>query len=143
MSWHGPSAPRVEGIATKSLVVASCASKLSSMASRILCLVSLAFIPLLFRLSLLESGPRQYTARQDFARYGDTDGRQPQCPVSHHRRAGRRGRRAWLQSLPDQEGTGRPADQCRSKRPQDPKQVNRAAYQIMTLSLIKHLLLLV
>ena len=27
MSWHGPSAPRVEGIATKSRVVASCASK--------------------------------------------------------------------------------------------------------------------
>src|ERR1700694_322154 len=28
MSWQGPSAPRVEGIATKSLVVVSCASKL-------------------------------------------------------------------------------------------------------------------
>ncbi len=26
MSWHGPSAPRVEGIATKSFVTASCAS---------------------------------------------------------------------------------------------------------------------
>src|ERR1700687_4695124 len=44
MSWHGPSAPRVEGIATKSLVVASWASKLASTASRIFCLVSIAFI---------------------------------------------------------------------------------------------------
>src|SRR5277367_2513717 len=44
MSWHGPSAPRVEGIATKSRVVAICASKLASTASRIFCLVSLAFI---------------------------------------------------------------------------------------------------
>ena len=44
MSWHGPSAPRVEGIATKSRVVASCASKPASTASRIFRLVSLAFI---------------------------------------------------------------------------------------------------
>src|SRR6202165_1572632 len=47
ISWHGPSAPRVEGIATKSRVVASCASKLASTASRIFCLVSMAFIALL------------------------------------------------------------------------------------------------
>src|SRR2546429_9084631 len=40
MSWHGPSAPRVEGMATKSAVVASCASKPASTASRILCVVS-------------------------------------------------------------------------------------------------------
>src|SRR6267378_3651140 len=44
MSWHGPSAPRVEGIATKSRVVASCASKPASTASRILCLVAVALI---------------------------------------------------------------------------------------------------
>ena len=43
MSWHGPSAPRVEGIATKSRVVASCASKPASTASRSFCRVS-AFI---------------------------------------------------------------------------------------------------
>ncbi len=35
MSWHGPSAPRVEGIATKSRVVASWASNPASTASRI------------------------------------------------------------------------------------------------------------
>src|SRR5215510_7059019 len=40
MSWHGPSAPRVEGMATKSAVVASCASNPASTASRILCVVS-------------------------------------------------------------------------------------------------------
>jgi len=43
MSWHGPSALG-GGIATKSLVVASCASKLASTASRIFRLMSLAFI---------------------------------------------------------------------------------------------------
>src|SRR6476619_6390400 len=43
MSCHGPSAPRVEGIATKSRVVASCASKPASTASRIRCWIS-AFI---------------------------------------------------------------------------------------------------
>src|SRR5262245_3725608 len=43
MSWHGPSAPRVEGMATKSAVVESCASKEASTASRIRCWVS-AFI---------------------------------------------------------------------------------------------------
>src|SRR4029453_14150481 len=64
MSWHGPSAPRVEGIATKSLVVASCASKLASTASRIFCLVSVAFIALAFPLSLSESRARQYTPAQ-------------------------------------------------------------------------------
>src|ERR1700732_4280274 len=40
MSWQGPSAPRVEGIATKSLVVANCASKPASTASRIFFCVS-------------------------------------------------------------------------------------------------------
>src|ERR1700723_3821535 len=40
MSWQGPSAPRVEGIATKSLVVASWASKPASTASRILRCIS-------------------------------------------------------------------------------------------------------
>src|SRR5215475_6747002 len=40
MSWHGPSAPRVEGIATKSRVVASCASKPASTASRIRFVIS-------------------------------------------------------------------------------------------------------
>src|ERR1700744_1260774 len=44
MSWHGPSAPRVEGIATKSRVVASCASKPASTASRIFCLASAVII---------------------------------------------------------------------------------------------------
>src|SRR5690242_12562500 len=43
MSWHGPSAPRVEGIATKSRVVLSWASKPASTASRIRWL-SLAFM---------------------------------------------------------------------------------------------------
>src|SRR5947209_13052489 len=46
MSWHGPSAPRVEGIATNSLVVASCASNPASTASRILRLVSSVFMNL-------------------------------------------------------------------------------------------------
>src|SRR5450759_2194093 len=113
MSWHGPSAPRVEGIATKSLVVASCASKLASTASRIFCRISMAFMASLFPLSLSESLARPYTARLDFAAHGDTDARQPQYHVPDHRRADRRGGRARLQSLPDQEGTGRPADQCR------------------------------
>src|ERR1700761_9207971 len=40
MSWQGPSAPRVEGIATKSRVVANCASKLASTASAMRCLMS-------------------------------------------------------------------------------------------------------
>src|SRR5665213_799715 len=44
MSWHGPSAPRVEGIDTKSRVVASCASKPASTASRIFCRASMAFM---------------------------------------------------------------------------------------------------
>src|SRR5205085_3696728 len=52
MSWHGPSAPRVEGIATKSLVVASCASKPASTASRILCLMSLSIIALILPVRL-------------------------------------------------------------------------------------------
>src|SRR5580704_17994447 len=44
MSWQGPSAPRVEGMAPKSLVVASCASKPVSTASTILFWMSLAVI---------------------------------------------------------------------------------------------------
>src|SRR6478609_6292968 len=127
MSWHGPSAPRVEGIATKSLVVASCASKLASTASRIFCLGSMAFIALLFPLWLSESRARQYTPSPDLAYHGDTDARQPQHSVSHHRRADRRGGRAWLQSLPDQEGTRGPADQCRPERAEDLEQVIQAA----------------
>src|ERR1700674_2833036 len=133
MSWHGPSAPRVEGIATKSLVGASCASKLASTASRIFRLVSVAFIASLLPLSLSEPQPRQYTPRSDFATHGDTDARQPQYYVSHHRRADRRGGRARLQSLPDQEGTGRPADQSRSERTEDTEQVKRTAPQIMNI----------
>src|ERR1044071_6017414 len=50
MSWHGPSAPRVEGIATKSLVVASCASKPASTASMIFCCVSVVMRRLQSRL---------------------------------------------------------------------------------------------
>src|SRR5258708_7517794 len=48
MSWHGPSAPRVEEIATKSRVVASCASKLASTASRIFCLVIFCLVSMAF-----------------------------------------------------------------------------------------------
>src|SRR5215471_6333716 len=47
MSWQGPSAPRVEGMATKSRVVASCASKPASTASRIRCWVSLTVMCLM------------------------------------------------------------------------------------------------
>ena len=43
MSWHGPSAPRVEGIATKSRVVANWASKPASTAS-VIFLASFAFM---------------------------------------------------------------------------------------------------
>src|SRR6202165_2244474 len=130
ISWHGPSAPRVEGIATKSRVVASCASKLASTASRIFCLVSMAFIALLFLLSLSESRARQYTPHSNTASHGDTDARQPQYSVSHHGRADRRGWRARLQSLPDQEATGRPADQCRPERAEDREQVRQAASKV-------------
>src|SRR5260370_4406107 len=137
MSWHGPSAPRVEGIATKSRVMASCASKPASTASRILCLVSVAFIASGFPLSLSESAARQYTPGRDFATHGDTDARQPQYSVFHHRRADRRGRRARLQSLPDQEATGRPADQRRPERTEDPEQVRQAAALIMVRPHIK------
>src|SRR3981081_2051588 len=138
MSWHGPSAPRVEGIATKSRVVASCASKLASTASRIFRLVSMAFISSLFPLSLSESHARPYTPQAKISRaHGDTDARQPQYSVSHHRRPVRCGGRARLQSLPDQEGTGRPADQSRSERAEDPEQVRRAAPLMMKISLIE------
>src|SRR5882757_6948405 len=61
MSWHGPSAPRVEGIATKSLVVASCASKPASTASRILCLWSLAFIASWFLRGTVFEGRSNHT----------------------------------------------------------------------------------
>src|SRR3569832_1244661 len=44
MSWHGPYAPRVDGMATKSRVVASCRSNPASTASRMRCWVSLVII---------------------------------------------------------------------------------------------------
>src|SRR5258706_5415882 len=65
-----------------------------------------------------------------------SDARQPQHSVSHHRRADRRGDRARLQSLPAQEGTGRPADQCRPERTEDPEQVRQVAPKVMTASSI-------
>src|SRR5258705_890000 len=139
MSWHGPSAPRVEGIATKSRVVASCASKPASTASRILCVVAVALIASGFPLSLSESRARQYTPRRDFATHGDTDARQPQYHVSHHRRADRRVGRARLQPLPDQEATGRPADQCRPERVEDTEQVRQPAPPIAMLPNIMRL----
>src|SRR3990170_1512873 len=71
-----------------------------------------------------------------------SDARQPQCYVSHHRRADRRRGRAWLQSLSDQEGTGRPADQRRPGRPQDPEQMTRVAPSVMKISRSMRLLLL-
>src|SRR6202790_851365 len=127
MSWHGPSAPRVEGIATKSLVAASWASKLASTASRIFCRLSMAFISVtVFVVAFRIASAPIHCASPDFAPHGDTDARQPQYHVSHHRRADRRGGRTRLQSLPDQEGTGRPADQSRPERPEDPEQVRRS-----------------
>src|SRR5205823_8751203 len=105
-------------------------------ASRILRLVSTAFIASLLLLSLSESPARSYTPRPGFATHGDTDARQPQYSVSHHRRADRRGGRARLQSLPDQEATGRPADQRRSERTEDPEQVRQPAPKVVTASWI-------
>src|ERR1700687_735540 len=138
MSWHGPSAPRVEGIATKSIVVASCASKLASIASRIFCLLSMRLISSLFLSSLSESQARQYTPGSNFATHGDTDARQPQYYVSHHRRTDRRGGRARLQSLPDQEATGRPADQSRPERSENTEQVRQGSPPIMRISRIRY-----
>src|ERR1700682_4302196 len=66
-----------------------------------------------------------------------SDARQPQYHVSHHRRIDRRGGRARLQSLPDQEGTGGSADQCRPERPEDPEQVRQPVPLTMKLSRIK------
>src|ERR1700674_4651204 len=68
-----------------------------------------------------------------------SDARQPQCHVSHHRRADRRGGRARLQSLPDQEGTGGPADQCRPERTEDTEQMRQAVPPIMKASQISHI----
>src|ERR1700760_3510696 len=64
MSWHGPSAPRVEGIATKSRVVLSWASKPASTASRIR-LVSLAFMMVIVPLRSTRSdhSPRRMSMR--------------------------------------------------------------------------------
>src|SRR4029450_2858245 len=94
MSWHGPSAPRVEGMATKSAVVASCASKPASTASRIRCWVSVftAFLvpsqaelaidqstsgPLLWRAGhLSESQKCPYNSSHQRRRCGEADGRQ-------------------------------------------------------------------
>src|ERR1700724_1839661 len=70
-----------------------------------------------------------------------SDARQPQHLVSHYRRADRRGGRARLQSLPDQEGTGGPADQCRPERTEDPEQVRQGAAAIVKASHIKCFLL--
>src|ERR1700719_150206 len=67
-----------------------------------------------------------------------SDARQPQPSVSHHHRGGR----ARLQSLPDQEGTGGPADQCRPERTEDPEQVRQAVPPIMKSPDIKLLWLL-
>src|SRR5882672_4595764 len=161
MSWHGPSAPRVEGIATKSFVVASCASKPASTASRIFRWVSLTFIASLFPFCAASQRPRRLDqtilcrdlqrsqiafriepapihSRRNFAACGDTDARQPQCLVSHHRRADRGGGCARLQSLPDQEGTGGPADQCRSERTEDTEQMRQAVPPIMKASYLAH-----
>src|SRR4030081_2471980 len=143
MSWHGPSAPRVDGIATKSRVVASCASKLASTASRIFRLVSMAFISSVFPLSLSESHARQYTRQAKISRaHGDTDARQPQYSVSHHWRPDRRGGRARLQSLPDQKGTGRPANQSRTEWAEDPEQVKWDVPLMMKISHIQGFLCL-
>src|SRR6202521_1586442 len=78
-----------------------------------------------FLLSLSESRPRQYSPPRDCTPPGDTDARQSQHSVSHHRRTDRGGQRARLQSLSDQEGTGRPADQCRPERTEDTKQMRQ------------------
>src|SRR5450759_2220309 len=81
---------------------------------------------------------RADTLRSEISRPIETpDARQPQYYVPHHRRADRRGGRARLQSLPDQEATGGPADQCRSERAEDPKQVKQAAPLMMMASHIK------
>src|SRR5947209_18572269 len=104
MSWHGPSAPRVEGMATKSPVAASCPSKLASTASRILRFLSLVFMASRVPSSLSESQGSPYTPANP-ASHGAMDARQPQYSVSDHRRADRGGGRAGLQSVPDQEGT--------------------------------------
>ncbi len=45
-----------------------------------------------------------------------------------------RGGRARLQPLPDQEGTGGPADKRRPERAEDPEQVRQAAPPIMKIS---------
>src|ERR1700722_8287900 len=66
MSWHGPSAPRVEGIATKSLVVASWASKPASTASRILRCIS----TVIRRLQLGIWGSRECAPYSVFERSG-------------------------------------------------------------------------
>src|ERR1700739_2194550 len=128
MSWHGPSAPRVEGIATKSRVALSCASNPASTASRILGVVSATFIMSYFPVIHAVATPRRgdqiilcaalQPSRTAF-RIGPTsiqspmraalgpsvertrrmereDTRQPQYPLSDHRRVDHRGRRAWL-----------------------------------------------
>src|ERR1700737_3583487 len=66
-----------------------------------------------------------------------SDARQSQYSVSHHRRADRRGWRSRLQSLPDQEATGGPADQRRPERAEDTEQVRQATPLIMKASHIK------
>src|SRR5262249_41571259 len=137
MSWHGPSAPRVEGMATKSAVVASCASKEASTASRIFCWVSafmLVCCPLVrcalrnkskhIRQDLVETGPPfritevpiQFVAP---VAAETPDGGQQERAVPDHRRVAGCSRCARLQSLPGEETARRPADQRRAGRPQD------------------------
>src|ERR1700754_1451592 len=61
MSWQGPSAPRVEGIATKSRVVLSWASKPASTASRI------RFVSLAFMVVIVPLSRDQTTSRRQWA----------------------------------------------------------------------------
>src|SRR5260370_14078430 len=87
--------------------------------------------------SLSESRARQYTRPLELVSHGDADARQPAYSVSRCRRADRRGGRARLQSLPDQEATGRPADQSRPERAEGPEQVGGRS-EVMTASNYKH-----
>src|SRR5258708_21790066 len=86
--------------------------------------------------ALSESQPRPYI-RLNSRPTETPDARQPQRSVPHHRRADRCGGCARLQPLPEQEGTGGPADQCRPERAEDSEQVKRAASPIMKISHIR------
>src|SRR6185312_8770422 len=65
---------------------------------------------------------------------GTPDARQSQRSVSRHRRVDRRGRRAQLQSLQGQAGTGGPADQRRPRRAEDQDQVSEAGMMMTRAS---------